>query len=181
MGSPIRWKTAVLPLAAMLALAACDGSGSSYSEPPQSKADTVEQALKINEAEGFTPKLDRSDSISGPDTNGDEVRDDVEGYIASLDDSNEQKSALRQMSKALRAAMTANPEDDESLREATRKLNEAVACIWSRYSTEEAGHAVSEIQKVMVNTRERFDAYGRYNSAVSGTVVSLPKEVRCES
>lgn len=181
MGSPIRWKTAILPLAAMLALAACDGSGSSHSEPPQTKADTVQQALEINEAQGLTPALDRSDSIAGPDANEDGVRDDVEAYIAGLEDSDEQKSALRQMSRALQAAMTADPADDASLREATRKMNDAVACIWDRYSAEYANHAVSEVQKVMVNTRERFDAYGNYNSAVSGTVVSLPKEVRCES
>ena len=165
---------------AAAAMSAC-GGGSTASEatPPQTKAATVKEAIASAESSGATPALDRSATVSGPDTNANGVRDDVEAYVSTLADSTEQKQALMNMSKALTAAMMTAPSDASGLRQATGQMNNAVACVWQKYPSDQADQKILEMRKVTVNTRARFDAYMAYNAAVAGTVVKLPREVTC--
>lgn len=164
---------------ALLAISAC-GGGSGQSNTQPEKAVTMKEALASLEASGSTPALDRGPSVIGTDANSDGIRDDVERYVAATTYSVDQKAALRQMSKAMSSAMTAHPASETSLRAATAQMNDAVACIWKKYPTDKADAAILEIRKITVNTRERYDAYMRYNAAVAGTVVKLPKETRCD-
>lgn len=162
-----------------LAMAAC-GGGSKDSTPQTATPASVKEALAQMEASGSSPALDRSTAVTGPDANADGIRDDVERYIASTAYQTDQKAALRQLSKAMSTALTAQPTNEASLRTATAQMNDAVACIWKQYPSDKADAVVLEVRKVTINTRERYDAYMRYNAAVAGTVVKLPKETRCE-
>ena len=131
------------------------------------------------EASGATPALDRSASNAGTDANADGVRDDVEKYVASLTDTPAQKKALLMLSKAMNTALAASPTDQTALRAATDQMNNSVACIWKNYPPEIADQKVLEVRKVTINTRGRYDTYMKYNAAVAGTVVKLPREVNC--
>ena len=163
----------------MLSITAC-GGGSKESTPQTAKPASVKEALALVEASGASPALDRSTAVIGPDANADGIRDDVERYIASTSYPADQKAALRQLSKAMSTTLTAQPTNEASLRTATAQINDAVACIWKRYPSDRADAAVLEMRKVTINTKERYNSYMRYNAAVAGTVVKLPKEIRCE-
>lgn len=179
-----RWRLSVALSAAMLA--ACGGGSSGSSSPndsgstPPAKAATVTEAIARLEAAGTTPALDHGDTLAGTDANTNGVRDDVDRYIDAKADSSEQKASLRMMSKALGTAMSATATDAASLRTATDQLNNAVACVWKRYPASTADAQVQDMRKVTVNTRQRYDAYMAFNAAMAGSVVKLPKEVRCD-
>ena len=68
-------------------------------------ATEVAEALAALERTGAIPTLDRSASILGSDSDHDGVRDDVGGYIDSLDDSAAQRASLRQATRALNSAL----------------------------------------------------------------------------
>jgi hypothetical protein len=164
------------------ALAACGGGGSgtpAAATPTPSKSASVPEALTTMETGGTTPALDRSATVAGPDTNNNGVRDDIDRFIDAKTDTTAQKQSLRMASKAMGVAMVSDVASPTALRTATDSLNMAVACIWKNYPAETADKMVSEMRKVTVNTRVRYDAYMKYNSAVAGTVIKLPKEVVC--
>lgn len=141
---------------------------------------SLSEVLTRLEASGQTPILDRSSSLMGPDTNANGVRDDIDSYITAKNVSDPQSKALRLLSKAISSAITANIADPNSLQAATAQLNNAVTCVWKLFPPSSADGAVQEMQKVTVNTRERYTAYMNYNGAVAGTVIKRPREVSCE-
>jgi hypothetical protein len=145
---------------------------------------TVAEALTDLEAAGQIPVLDRSTSITGPDGDGNGVRDDLDNYIDSLPDTVPQKAALRQASKAIDAAMQAGDSGSSTpseLKEVSTAIARAVHCIWDRYDAETAPTKVATIQKLMVNTRARVDAYDLYNTKRSGSSSRLPRGEACET
>jgi hypothetical protein len=173
--------TALIAAAALSACGGGDGSGNA-STSQQPKAKTVQEALIKMEATGQTPALDRSDSVTGPDANANGVRDDIEAYVNSLPDTAEQKQVLLRQSKALTAAMAAMatvPPDETALRQATNLINIGVACIYEKYPELQADKKVSEMRKLTVNTRARYNAYMAFSAAVSGIVLKRPREVNC--
>ncbi len=169
------------------ALVACGGGGSGTPAatapapaPAPAKSATVPEALSTMETAGTTPTLDRSATVAGPDTNANGLRDDIDRYIDAKTDTAAQKQSLRMTSKAMALAMSSDVANPTALRTATDNLNMAVACIWKNYPADTADKMVSDMRKVTVNTRVRYDAYTKYNAAVAGAVIKLPKEVVCE-
>lgn len=156
----------------------CPDSGQQKPLPQQPP--TAKEAITQLEAQGELPVLDRTDSVPGVDADGDGLRDDIDLYIdgTSYDDS--QKLVLKKFSAAMTAAMTASASGDAALRAATDKINVAVKCIYKKFPDEAADSVLLEIKKITVNTRSRYDAYMQYNSAVAGSVITLPKNPNCE-
>ena len=77
--------------------------------------------------------------------------------------------------------MTINPQDKNALRDVINSMNISVGCIWETYRVAEvASPLVLEIEKLTVNTRVRYDAYMKFNSAMNGAVISEPKELSCD-
>ncbi|MFV0575802.1 MAG: hypothetical protein ACK5NC_10405 [Vibrio sp.] len=143
---------------------------------------TVSDVLsEIDESGGF-PLLERSSSIEGDDDNSNGIRDDIEDYIDGLSDTSLQKSALKQMSKSISDAMQMSLiyPDEAELRNMSVSIGNAVHCIWANYDSNVAINKVSEIRKLTANTKERFEAYNKYNNMVSGTSTRLPKGDTCE-
>jgi hypothetical protein len=183
----IRFSKLLLLASLGFAVAACGGGGSGTPAattptptPTPAKSASVPEALTTMETGGTTPALDRSATVAGPDTNSNGVRDDVDRYIDAKADTTPQKQSLRMTSKAMGSAMSSDASNATALRTATDALNMAVACIWKNYPADTADKMVAEMRKVTVNTRVRYDAYMKYNAAVAGAVIKLPKEVVCE-
>ena len=126
------------------------------------------------------PTLDRSASLKGVDANGDGVRDDLERYIAALPDTADQKASLRQLAKSIDSTLVVDTTNETALRAAANELNEAINCVWSNYPADVAPKRVEEMRRLAVNTRERFNAYAKYNQARSGAVIALPKGNTCK-
>lgn len=163
-----------------LGLASCgggDGGNSPETTAPQST--TVAEALESMDKSSEVPLLDRTPSIRGLDTDTNGVRDDIDLYIDTSNKNPIQKSAMRQLNRALISALDIQSGDDSGLSSTSSKMDEAITCIWRLFPPEEANDIVLQIEKMTVNTKSRFDAYMRYNSALSGSVVRLPSEVSC--
>ena len=142
---------------------------------------SVSDAILTIEASGQVPTLDRSSSLSGPDSNADGVRDDVERYIDSLPDTTAEKASLRQVSRALTSAMLIGTGDANSseLRDTSLSVADAVNCIWTTYNDDSANEKFRVVRKITVNTPERLSAYLHYNNMVSGRSMRLPKADTC--
>ena len=139
----------------------------------------VSQAIKLADQSGAYPKLDRSKSVAGPDNNNNGVRDDIDNYIDSLSDSTEQKQALSQVSSAIINAMLVDTSDQNALVNALKQIANASACLHSKYETSIASSKNSEMEKLIVNTKERFIAYESFSSAASGHSFILPQGDGC--
>jgi hypothetical protein len=144
---------------------------------------SVASAIANLENTGQLPSLDRSTSLTGPDSNGNGVRDDIEAYVASLPDSAAQKAALLQTAKALGAALTAggSATDNTTLQGVGTAIGRAVHCIWTRYDSSVAGDRVTTIRNLVVNTQQRFTAYEQYNTKRSGTESRGPSGDSCDA
>lgn len=59
------------------------------------------------------------------------------------------------------------------------RLTDSINCVWRNYDQATASVRVEEMEKVSVNTRSRADAYIKYNTARSGTVMALPEGDTC--
>lgn len=143
----------------------------------------VARALATLEASGQLPVLDRSALLLGTDANGNGVRDDIDTYIGRLPDTTVQKGALRQVAKAVADAMQAavGNASGSALKDVDITIARAVRCIWSRYDASVASTKFSAIEKLMANTRSRFDAYDLFNVRMSGTSGRLPSGDTCDT
>lgn len=166
------------------ALAGCGGGSSNSPAPPPPGAGptptTAAQALRDMESRGELPILDRSTVLKGTDANSDGVRDDLERHIGSLPDSAQQKSAMRGMARALDSTLVVDVNNEASLRAAAIGLSETINCAWEVYPTDQASKRVEEIRRLAVNTKERFNAYAKYNQARSGSVIAIPSGSTCK-
>lgn len=141
---------------------------------------SFKEAFAKLEASGQLPVLDRSDSIAGPDANANGVRDDIERHIDSKPDTQAQKNSLKSLSRAFSRAMMVDTKDRNALREVANSINLSVICIHQTYPSDKASPAGREIEKLTVNTRGRYDAYMKFNSAMNGTVMKGVKGVKCD-
>ncbi len=141
---------------------------------------TVSQAFAKLEASGELPVLDRSDSLTGTDANADGVRDDIERHIDSKSDTQPQKNSLKSFSRSLSTAMTVDTQDQNALRSVANSMNTSVTCIWKTYPSGSASPMVREIEKLTVNTRARYEAYMKFNSAMDGSVLKNERTVNCD-
>jgi hypothetical protein len=138
-------------------------------------------ALDMLRAGGKLPDLDVSASVSGPDGDGDGVRDDVAAYLASLTGTPPQHAALLQLAKAFQKAVTADPKGQPAtVTAASESMNRAIACIWSAFGDPLASGKVSLLRMITVNTKSRFASYARYDAALDGTVTTLPQGASCD-
>jgi hypothetical protein len=123
---------------------------------------------------------EKAKELVGADANKNGIRDDIETYIDAKPGTTPQKQSMRMVSKAMTAAMLSPAHDANALRDATTALNMAVACIWKSYPADVADNVVSEMRKVTVNTKARYDAYMNYSRLLSGSVIKLPRQVTCD-
>jgi hypothetical protein len=141
---------------------------------------TVAEALKVGDQSGAFPALNRDATVAGPDLDNNGVRDDIDTYINALPDSSDQKSALRQISRGISNAMLVDTTNQSALTDATKKIANAAACAHTQYESATASKKNSEIEKLTVNTKIRFQAYEKFSAAISGTSFVLPQGGGCD-
>jgi hypothetical protein len=87
--------------------------------------------------------------------------------------------ALKQDARALRKALTVDLGDTKALRVVTAYIAAAVNCIGDVYEGD-FSKKTRMIEKMVVNTKDRFSAYAKFNSAMSGSNWVSPKGNTCE-
>ncbi len=142
----------------------------------------AEQIAKL-ENSGAIPKLDRSDSLTGTDSDNNGVRDDIDTYISSNYSIPNQKTAVLQTAKALQKTLMVDTNNIESVKEVNRQVSRGIDCIFTVFnnnSTKSPTQAVQELESITANTKQRLLTYLKYNKALDGTSSALTEGDSCE-
>lgn len=141
---------------------------------------TVGQAILAAEANGTILKLNHDDTIEGPDTDGNGIRDDIDAYIATLPYTEVQKKAVKQHAKALSASLTVDMTDKTALLKVADDMSRASWCTFTKLGEDIAPNIKADNEKMIVNTKNRFLQYEKFNSALSGGVFASPVGDGCD-
>lgn len=158
-------------------LAACGGGASS--QPAGGGTPASGSLITALETSGTVPTLGRSTSLTGPDANGDGVRDDIAQWIAQQPATTDQKSALLQLASALQQALLVDLNDQAALLAVSAREHAAVKCVVRRHVKSVVGDAVRVLERMTANTRERAHAYLQYANAMNGSVSQSPEGDGC--
>lgn len=158
------------------------GGGGNPSQPPPQQQASIENSITNLENSGDLPVLDRDVSISGIDSNANGYRDDIELYVNNQQGTQAQKNSLLNASKALTEAMmiAGHTPTEPELRSLTLNLSKTINCIFQQYQVDTANLMSSRIEKLTINTKERFNAYMEYSELIDGRVIDLPSGDSCE-
>jgi hypothetical protein len=138
----------------------------------------VGQAILKAESNRTIPKLNHDDTIAGPDTDNNGIRDDIDAYIATLPYTDVQKKAIEQEARAISASLIVNVSDKNALMNVVNAMSRASSCEFSRFDITTAGN--TGMEKMIVNTKPRFIQYEKFNSALSGGVFASPDGDGCD-
>jgi len=163
----------------MLLLASCTNP----SDPRNSLAGGMLTTIDKLEASGQLPKLDRSDSLFGPDVDHDGIRDDIDKYIEVIATekkyTRQQTMAMRQVAKSKQRIFTLDLKNGAQVAVVSHEEFRALMCLFFRLGapgTADAAQIANYIEAITFNTKKRFVVYANYDGALSGSVLSMPAE-----
>lgn len=134
--------------------------------------------------EPLLPQLNHDNTIAGPDTDNNGIRDDIDAYIATLPYTEVQKKAIQQDARATIGALTVDKADKAAVIATNTLISRSIACLHYQFSpeTNEASKMSADNEKMIVNTKIRFIEYEKFNAALSGTTWSSPdRETACDN
>lgn len=154
---------------------------------PSQPANPAAAAIAALEANGTIPKLDRSESLAGPDLDGNGVRDDVDAWITQKYPSVKQRSAAWQMARAFQQSILVPANDRTRAKIVSTKVDRAIDCLNIQFP-ESAGSMPAnrvrvEIRGLTMNTKSRLKSFLTYNKLLDGTTSSLSETseaISCE-
>lgn len=133
---------------------------------------------------GARSEFDHGPTLAGIDADANGVRDDIDAYIRREFPDPVQQAAVLQHARAMQVVLLVNPQDTAALRRASAHVTESISCIFNRFpgypEVPDPGKVSEEIVRITVNTSPRQRAYGAYNRALSGSVMSLPNHDTCQ-
>lgn len=171
-------KILVLSILFLSALSACQ---SEY-EPVGKHLETAtftEQVSKMEDA-GELPRLDRTDTVAGIDTDENGIRDDIDAYIQKNFKNIDQQNAVKQFAKSMQQFILIDPGNRQIAKEASAKNSMAISCIYLRFSADTAYKTVNEIDAITTNTKRRLLASNAVDKALDGTVISEQNGEVCD-
>lgn len=118
-----------------------------------------------------------SESIQDSNNNG--VRDDVEQEILALYAGEKNHiNALFQLSKVMQSSITEAPLSEERAFELDRELVRAINCLYEVGPN--YGDDISNLEKWIVNTKERTRRYNKFNALLSGHFTKSTNKAFCD-
>ena len=145
-----------------------------------SKEDTKAKTIQDLEDKGQIAVLNRSTSIKGPDTNNNNIRDDIDKYISSLNITLEQKKAVEQFARNMQDTLLVDVTNVIELRSVDKKSDLAINCLFTLFPYPNRGNMITSIESKTANTKQRAMKYILYNNALSGSVSRLSSGDTCE-
>ena len=179
-----KWKSGLICLGCILVLTACGGGDSSGSPAASSPAaSSPAQRIAALEVSGSIPRLDRTNSIAGPDADNNGVRDDVDAYISTRYLAAPQKAAALQVARTIQKELLVSKTDKPAIKLLTLAEDRAVNCVYSNFDRNgpiKPAAVVQDIESVTTNTQERLLAYLAFSKAADGTTGTIPEGETCE-
>ncbi|HFQ5008773.1 TPA: chromosome partitioning protein ParA [Vibrio vulnificus] len=197
----------LMTMLVVASVAGCNSSGESRSTSPSpatatpsiqiEKTDELIATLKsqktINDQlmviyERYEPLLDRSDSLTGPDTNQDGIRDDIEAFIDVLEVTEPIRKALKQDARSAQENISYDFSDktESSVSKATeisKKFDQALACYeFVGVEVDDIINSSRLLMSLTYNTKKRTLAFLSYNRLLNGStsVMLAPEAMYCE-
>ncbi|HDY8011562.1 TPA: chromosome partitioning protein ParA [Vibrio vulnificus] len=197
----------LMTMLVVASVAGCNSSGESRSTSPSpatatpsiqiEKTDELIATLKnqktINDQlmviyERYEPLLDRSDSLTGPDTNQDGIRDDIEAFIDALEVAEPVRKALKQDARSAQENISYDFSDktESSVSKATeisKKFDRALACYeFVGVEVDDIINSSRLLMSLTYNTKKRTLAFLSYNRLLNGStsVMLAPEATYCE-
>lgn len=172
-------RLSLLSLATALLLSACRAD-ENVDVNTTAPITSIGQAILAVEANGTIPKLNHDDTLLGPDTDGNGIRDDIDAYIATLPYTEVQKKAVQQNALALSSSLSVDITDKVALQVVADRMSRAPSCLYAKLPESEADKMVGNLEKMIINTKIRFMEYEKYNSERSGSVSKSPAGDGCD-
>jgi hypothetical protein len=150
-------------------------------KPPTETAKKIAQL----EAAGILPKLDTSNSIAGPDVDGNGIRDDIDAYIEQQNYSPNFVSAVRQTARAYQKTIAADLNSSSNVQAAKVSMQHAIKCLRSKSmvdfgATGPASDARQQIKSITLNTKLRISAWIEFDKQMDGQILSQVEGESCE-
>ncbi len=127
----------------------------------------------------FESMLDRSDSLTGPDTNNDGIRDDIEFFINALEVTEPVRNALKQNARFKQESISYDftektPENRRKAQRIGDKYLKIIACKeFVGISVDDIINTGKTLTALTYNTKARTLAYIAYNHLQDGSVSTL--------
>ncbi|MGD8171615.1 chromosome partitioning protein ParA [Vibrio sp. TRT 21S02] len=136
----------------------------------------------------FEHMLDRSDSLTGPDTNNDGIRDDIEFFINALEVTEPVRNALKQNARQAQENLyydfsEKTPENRKKAQRIGDKYLKVVACkTFVGMSINDRVRTGEILRALTYNTKVRTLAFIAYNHLQDGSVSTLleAEQQHCE-
>ncbi|WP_428423115.1 hypothetical protein [Methylibium sp.] len=150
------------------ALSACGGSNDTA--PPVA-------ITPATPASAATVVLDRSQTVSGTDSNNNGIRDDIDSLVDSYPLSAPQKKASSQLASAIQTALLTSGTLDPAYANA-QEMHRAQLCMNSLIS----GYTTysRDIEAKTLNTEPRIKAWIAFETAIAGQVFPTPQGGICK-
>jgi hypothetical protein len=160
-----------------------EGGGSSGNEAPKKERSITEQLEALYDS-GVWPRLDRSDSLTGPDENSNGVRDDIEAYIEKTYVVEKERKAVMQIARAFQGSFSADMSKNANVQKEAIRKSKAMDCLFATLKSGKDGKRFEEawngIKAMTYNTKPRFEYYVKYSHAFDGAVFPLYSTDTCE-
>ncbi|HFU76926.1 MAG TPA: tandem-95 repeat protein [Epsilonproteobacteria bacterium] len=153
------------------------------SQGATSKAEVSVTVRALNDEEkyaqlensGVIPKLDRSNTLGGTDSDKNGIRDDVDDYINSTYTDPKEKAAAQQMAKVFQKILVKDIETKEVAKKIFEEMFKGIRCA----NKKNINH--NELEAITYNTTNRVKKYFKFNNLLDGSVTSLPRGDTCEN
>lgn len=145
------------------------------------KSDTVSGALEQMEAEGIIPKLDRTDTLEGIDSDDNGIRDDIDDYIKSLDLPAKGVDVTTSVARGYQRVQEAGEMTTEVAVEIVDSYSADLFCslAGSKLDGQNIDQVTQNIQAYTSNTLTRSNRYIEYNVALNGSNIDVPSFNEC--
>lgn len=178
-GIRVWWMASILTLT--ISLTACDNGSPGTGSPSTAVTATpgsLEAEIQALESQGKLPKLDRSDDLKGPDTDGNGVRDDIDEYVGGMNLPEEKKKAVQKIARSLNSVLNIDTYNEKELQLTINENAIAMVCLSDAYGEkyEEAYKMSAAIEAYTFNTKARSLRYMAYNKALNGFGAAMPSK-----
>jgi len=147
-------------------LAGCGSSSATESQTPQEEV----------------PGLETGGEVAGTDGNKNGVRDDIDDYITQHYSNEQQKNALLQFAKVMQDSLAVDTSDTAAVQAIDGRDSRALHCVFVAFgdsSSENPSTAWHKIRSLTTNTKDRLEAYLKFNHALDGTTSTLSEGDTC--
>jgi len=149
--------------------------------------------IKDLERKGMLPPpyLDKSDSLLGPDLDGNGIRDDIDRYIKENFTQPNERKAVEQYARTIQKRLMIDTTDDMAVQNHKYVDSRAFQCVFHTFSTtyveegrrkrnsEKSASIIRAIHAFTINTHVRSKQFLKFNRALDGKVWSLLQGNTC--